>query len=79
MSCGAIRSAARISSSRVGEPLISHVTASSARLRRRSRRLFDKSSRPEGPAVVQAPAILHRHRADDVPDVQRVRPTRVFV
>jgi hypothetical protein len=49
------------------------------RPQRRSRRLFDKSSRPEGPAVVQAPAILHRHRADDVPDVQLVRLTRALV
>jgi hypothetical protein len=28
---------------------------------------------------VQAPAILHRHLVDDVPDVQLVRPTRALV
>jgi hypothetical protein len=28
---------------------------------------------------VQAPAILHRHLSDDVPDVRLVRPTRALV
>jgi hypothetical protein len=28
---------------------------------------------------MQAPAILHRHLSNDVPDVQLVRPTRALV
>ncbi len=71
--CGAIRTAARISSSRGGEALVPHVTACSAGPRRRSRRLFHKSSRPEGPPVVQGPALFHHHLKDDVPDVRLVR------
>src|SRR5215211_961223 len=79
-SCGAIRPAARISSSRGGEPLAPHVTTCSARPRKRSRELFDKSARLQGAPVTQGPAILHRYLAGgNVPGARLVRPTRALV